>query len=134
MAGALVTLEESDVRHLPPLAQMLVALIGFPATIRLVELRPGVPLYIPMEITADHSIAAAIGLCAAEILVKNFPGETITPPNCKLALVKIRHRQIRRDRSNGFSQTEAALLYGLTPRQIRNIELGEEEDCNGRLF
>ncbi|MEW6562722.1 MAG: hypothetical protein AB1400_05750 [Pseudomonadota bacterium] len=135
MAESLVTLEEADIDDLPPFARELVVLIGFGATIRLIELRPGVPLYIPCEVHPDHSLALALGMNAAQALVKNYGGITITPPNCKVAMVKIRHRNILKTRAEGYSQTEAALLFGLTPRQIRNIESNlPEEDLNGSLF
>jgi hypothetical protein len=50
-------------------------------------------------------------------------------------LCKIRHRQIRQSRSEGYSQNEAALLYGITPRQIRNIDSAEPKpETNLRLF
>lgn len=135
MSESLITLEEVDVDDLPPLARELVALIGFAATIRLIELRPGIPTYIPSEMNPDHWLALDFGVTAATALVKNYGGLTITPPNCKVAMIKIRHRNIRKTRAGGYSQTETALLYGLTPRQIRNIESNEpEDDLNLSLF
>ena len=125
MAGTLIMLENVDIKDLPPLAQELVALIGFSATIRLVEWRPGVPIYIPQNIDTDHPLAHAVGMVGASALVTNYGGETITIPNCKRALCKIRHRQIVQSRAEGYSQTEAALLYGITPRQIRKVESAE---------
>jgi len=129
-------LHEVDVKYLPPLAQELVALIGFSATIHLVEARPGIPLFVPNVLHAEHYLIGVIGAKAAEALVKNYPGETITVPNCKLALVKIRQRNILKSRQDdGYSQTEAALLHGVTPRWVREIESREpEEEKNLRLF
>ena len=115
-------LEQADLADLPPFARELVALIGFGATIRLVEMRPGIPLYIPSTLRQDDPLALELSFGAATLLVKSYGGETITPPNCKGAMVKIRHRQIRKIRKEGYSQTQAALLFSLTPRQIRNIE------------
>lgn len=135
MAGALTLLEDADMKHLPPFAQELVALIGFGDAIRLVELRPGVPIYVPEKITSEHWLVVEFGMKAAEALAKNFGGLTITPPNCKLALVKIRQRQILNSRKNGCSQTEAAVLHGVTPRWISELESREpEEERNLRLF
>lgn len=136
MAGTLILLEDVDVKDLPPLAQDLVALIGFSATIRLVELRPGIPTFIPKSVPAtNHWMLCVLNGKAAEALVKHYGGETITVPNCKLALVKIRQRHILKSREDGYSQTEAALLHGVTPRWIRALESREpEEDRNGRLF
>ena len=135
MAGTLVSLEEVDVADLPPLARELVALVGFSATMQLVEMRPGIPLFIPNTMNAEHMLAGALGIKAAEALVKNFGGLTITVPNCKLALVKIRQRQILKSRDEGYSQTEAAVLHGVTPRWIRELESREpEEERNGSLF
>lgn len=134
MAGALISLEKVDVADLPPLAQELVRLIGFSATMRLVDLRPGLPIYIPKEASDVHALAV-IGMGAFKKLVEAFGGESVTVPNCKLALTKLRHRNARKLRAQGYSQTEVAHLTGITPRQVRNIESAEpKEDKNGRLF
>ncbi len=134
MAGTLISLEDVDVKDLPPFAQELVGVIGFSAMIRLVELRPGIPSFIPNVLPPDHWLRA-IGQKAAEAMVKQYGGDTISVPNCKWALVKIRQRQILKSREQGFSQTEAALLHGVTPRWIREIESREpQEDKNFRLF
>lgn len=135
MTNTLSLLKESDIADLPPFARELVILIGFGATICLIDMRPGCPLFIPNSMCPDHPIALAIGMYAASALVKNYGGSTITLPNCKNAMVKIRHRQIRKSRADGFSQTQAALIYNLTPRQIRNIESKRmKEDSTGSLF
>lgn len=96
---------------------------------RLIELNPGVPQYIPHCHNLDdaHSLVQALGMKTAATLSKQYGGENITLPNCKLALAKIRHRKIRQARQEGYSQTEAALLFGLTPRQIRNIDNAVEK-------
>ena len=118
MAGTLILLEDVDVQDLPPLAREMVALIGFGATIRLVEQRPGIPTFIPKSVPAtNHWMLCVLNGKAAE------------------ALVKIRQRHILKSREDGYSQTEAALLHGVTPRWIRALESREpEEDRNGRLF
>jgi hypothetical protein len=135
MAGALTLLEDADVKHLPPQAQELVSLIGFSETIRLVELRPGVPVYIPKTLPEDHWLAVELGKKSAEILVKHYGGLTLSVPNCKLALVKIRQRMILKSRQEGHSQTETALLHNVTPRWVSELESREpEEDLNLRLF
>lgn len=134
MAGTLISLEEVDIADLPPLAQELVRLIGFSATMRLVAEKPGLPTYIPKE-ASYHHVLAVIGMGAFKKLVEEYGGETITVPNCKLALTKLRHRNARKLRAQGYSQTEVAHLTGITPRQVRNIESAEPaEDLNGSLF
>jgi hypothetical protein len=135
MAGTLISLEDVDVNDLPPFARELVALIEFSATIRLVDARPGIPMFVPKTLPPDHWLIGVAGQKAAEALVKHFGGETITVPNCKLALVKIRQRQVVKSRDEGYSQTEAALLHGITPRWVRKIESREPEvEKNLRLF
>ena len=134
MAGALISLEEADIADLPPLAQELVRLIGFGATLRLIELRPGLPTYVPKEADDDHPLAT-IGMGAFKKLVDAFGGESVTVPNCKLATIRIRHRAARKLRAQGYSQTEVAHLTGITPRQVRNIESSQPpEEKNRRLF
>lgn len=135
MSDALHTLEEVDVKDLPPLAQELVALIGFSATIQLVEARPGIPTFIPKVLTPEHWLLGTLGQQQAEALVKHYGGDTITVPNCKLAMVKIRQRLIVQTRADGYSQTEAALLHGVTPRWVRELESRDPEpDRNLSLF
>ncbi|MEI7456567.1 MAG: hypothetical protein WCK93_07545 [Nitrosomonadales bacterium] len=135
MAEFSISLKEIDVVDLPPLAQELVALIGFGATISLIEARPGLPTYIPGVASADHALAKTIGMHTFALLVKNYGGEMLTLPNCKFALTKIRHKNVIKLRSTGYSQTEVAMLTGLTPRQIRNIEYNLPEECpTGSLF
>lgn len=134
MAGTLISLEEVDIADLPPLAQDLVRLIGFSATLRLVDMYPGLPCYVPKE-ASDHHKLAAISMGAFKKLVDEYGGESITVPNCKLATIKLRHRNARKLRAQGYSQTEVAHLTGITPRQVRNIESAEpKEDKNGSLF
>lgn len=135
MADSLITLENVELDDLPLLMLKLIRLIGFSAAIKLVALRPGIPTFIPTVMQPDHWLAQELGIFAASALVKNWPGATIVPPNCKMALIKLRHRQVLRSRAQGFSQTECAMLYGLTPRQIRNIESNlPEDDLNGSLL
>jgi hypothetical protein len=68
-------------------------------------------------------------------LVKRFRGDRITVPNCKRALEKIRQRGILKSREEGYTQNEAALLHGVTPRWVREIESREPEvEKNLRLF
>lgn len=62
MAESLITLEEVDVADLPPLAQDLVALIGFGATIRLIDARPGLPTYVPKVVSDSHFLSGIIGM------------------------------------------------------------------------
>jgi len=134
MAGPL-NLTQSDLHLLPPFAQELVTLVGFAAAIRLVELHPGIPFYVPETLTDDHWLVAEVGRKLADKLVWQYGGGTITPPNCKNALCKLRHRQIRAQRAAGLSQNEAARQYGMTPRGIRKVESkAPEEDRNGNLF
>jgi hypothetical protein len=134
MAGE-IELQDVNVKDLPPLAQDLVTLIGFDPTIRLVDARPGIPMFVPKMLPLDHWLIETLGKPAAEALVKHYGGETITPPNCKFALVKIRHRHILKSREDGLSQTETALIHGVTPRWVREVESREPvEERNGRLF
>ena len=134
MAGTLISLEEVDIVDLPPLARELVRLIGFSSTMRLVDLYPGLPCYVPKQASAEHKLAA-IGMGAFEKLVSAFGGETLTVPNCKLAMTKLRHRNARKLRAQGYTQTQVAHLTGITPRQVRNIEAMEVPvEKNGSLF
>lgn len=135
MADYKIALEEVDVGDLPPLAQELVVLIGFGAAIQLINYRPGLPIYIPVVACDTHHLADVIGMHSFALLVKNYGGDVLTPPNCKWAITRIRHRNVIKLRSSGYSQTEVAALAGLTPRQIRNIESNlPEDDRNGSLF
>jgi len=135
MADIKNALKDLCLDDLPLLAQELIALIGIGATMQLINHRPGLPIYIPVVASEAHDLAKILGMHVFAQLVKNYGGDTLTPPNCKIAFARVRHRNVLKLRNSGYSQTEVAGLTGLTPRQIRNIESAmPKEDLNLRLF
>jgi len=110
-----------DANDLPPRLAALAALIGLPATLRLVEARGGTRVYVPDVATVDHWIARLIGLPALQQLVSERPRDYIELDRATAALRAVRDRQIIADHAAGISTATLALENGLTQRQVFNI-------------
>jgi Mor family transcriptional regulator len=114
---------EIDTDLLPPILQNIVAGIGLPLTMKLVQARGGVRLYVPkLELEDDHYLVQLLGREAAEKLQSMFGGdEHFDLPKAERALRAVRDTEIRRRRIKGESVRSLALEYGLTERQIYAI-------------
>lgn len=118
---------------LPESLREIVALIGLPATLQLVERFGGlIALYVPTEIGPEHQIAIAIGISAARKLAAHYGGDCVRNiPRCAAGLRRIRNDDIRARRAAGVSAARLALSFGLTERQIWSI-LNEADTGNGK--
>lgn len=116
---------------LPRSLRDVVALIGLPATLLLVERFGGlIALYVPTDIGPEHSISVAIGAPAARKLAARYGGDCIRNiPRCAAGLRRIRNTDIRARRAKGESAARLALAFGLTERQIWSI-LNETDTGN----
>ena len=106
---------------LPPRLAALAALIGLPATLRLVEARGGTRIYVPDEASNDHWLARLIGLPALQHLVAQHARDYLELDRGASALRAVRDRQIVADAQGGASTATLALECGLTQRQVFNI-------------
>lgn len=111
------------VTDLPQTTRDQVALIGLPATVRLVEAMPGLRFPVPKGCDGERfdQLVEACGLKAAKALVKAYGGTLLYVASCKDALRLARNRQIVAEYNAGSSVTDLALFYKLSYRQIETI-------------
>ncbi len=116
---------------LPESLHDVVELIGFTATLKLVEHYGGlIALYVPREIEPDHHLARNLGLASARKLASHYGTDTLRNiPRCVNGLRRIRDEEIRARRGEGAARL--ALEYGLTERQIWTI-LAEDDETDAR--
>lgn len=107
---------------LPPVLQDLVALIGLPLTMKLVDKHGGTRLFVPkLGAAADHPLAQLLGPQAAHKLVQSYGGEEhFDIPLAMRALKAVRNAQIRAQRPH-TSASRLAREHHTTERNIRLI-------------
>jgi hypothetical protein len=82
------------IEHLPKSAQNLIALIGLPATLRLVDTHGGSTVYLYNSSTSMERMMATVGLDNAMVLLKFYDNSPFTVPMCMLALKAVRNAEI----------------------------------------
>lgn len=121
---------EPDVSHLPDSAQRLVALIGLPATVVLVEKHGGKELTLYARGDSVKRLGEVIGQQAAERLHDYFGSEPFGVPRCTAALKALRNTKIHAayDQMTGPAGLSGRTAihaivdqFGLTERQIWRI-------------
>ena len=124
--------------YLPPKARELAADIGLAATLRLVEWRGGVGIYVPTpeRLTHDHPLVEQIGWDAALILAKKYLGAYTEVPRCSSSLQAALRDQIVARRAAGESAASVALDVGIWERSVRRIctAARARDDSQGDLF
>lgn len=89
----------------------LIEVIGMPAAILLSEAFPGVRVFVPVTIAADHPIATAIGVDVAAKLSKRYGSDILIVP--KRAMRQKRNARLVEEYLGGASARELALRYRL---------------------
>lgn len=120
--------------HLPPSLAELVRLIGFPATLKLVERFGGCRLYVPLEqhLTEQHAIVRAIGRDAARKLARDRKTETLEIPRAA-AYLRVVRDTIMREQYETRSTAALAREYGMTRRNVF-YRVGAANDTQDDLF
>lgn len=116
--------------HLPPSLADLVRLIGFTATLKLVERFGGGRLYVPLEqhLTEQHAIVRAIGKDAARKLARDRKGEILEIPRA-VAYMRVVRDAIIREQYQTQSASALAREYGMTRRNVFYL-VGAANDAN----
>lgn len=124
-----------DVDLLPPSLQDIVALIGLPLTMKLVEKHGGTRLFVPkLGVAPDHALAELLGPRAAQKLVDHYGGEEhFDIPLALRAIKAVRNQQIRARRPHTSARL-LALEWRTTERNIRLICGEIEDDSQTALF
>jgi hypothetical protein len=84
----------SDLSHLPSSAQKLIALIGLPSTLRLVDVHGGCTLNLYNSENSLERMAETVGREAAVVLFKFYGNAPFTVPLCHRALKIVRNAEI----------------------------------------
>lgn len=112
----------------------LTEIIGQQATFRLMQLHGGTRIYIPeaRHCGERHYLAVAIGHDQLLALAREFGGDRVEVPVGLYAVKKARNAEILERHRDGATQSELALHFGITERQVRNILAGRDvlEDPN----
>lgn len=121
--------------YLPKSLADLVKLMGFQATLKLVERFGGLPLYVPREehLNEEHGIVAAIGAEAARKLSRDRGTETLEIPRAAAYLRRVRD-QLMREKYETNSASELAREFGMTRRNVFYRVGADEDDDQGDLF
>ena len=96
------------------LSETLLALLGADSFVALAEAFGGTRLYVPHGIDADHEIAQAIGMDAAQELSRRY-----APDQLRIPLA--REARARHYRAQGLSHAQIARKLGLTETAIDKI-------------
>lgn len=121
---------QPDLSHLPQSAQLMVGVIGLPATVLFVERFGGKTLSLHRRGDSVKRLASVIGAAAADALFDCYGSDTIVVPRCTAALKSLRNEKILAefDRITGPERqtTRVAIHsivdhFGLTERQIWRI-------------
>jgi hypothetical protein len=109
-------------RHLPDSIQEMAEVIGFSATLKIVEERGGITLCVPTKVKADNWLTQLIGLEAMKNLVSYYNGEEIEIPRCAAAIKAAQDQVIYERIKEGASQAKLAREFGYTERGIRLLK------------
>lgn len=103
------------------------AAIGTTATLRLLAVFGGTRLYIPEDIDAEHVIARAIGLPAAQRLAEAFAREQIELNDAEEFHRLQRVRRVAGLLRAGTPPRDVAMLVGVSTKQVARYR-GEAEE------
>ncbi|KUY80122.1 MULTISPECIES: Mor transcription activator family protein [unclassified Burkholderia] len=122
------------VEHLlPDVVKTMIKLIGWPATIRLIEQLGGTNFPIAMRRSRRgeiryEALAEIVGTDAADLLTTHFGGDVLCVPLCKVAIRELQHRSIRaefdaltREHPANHAATQLARRHRMTERHIWRI-------------
>lgn len=126
-------MKKSEESVMPQSIQEIEQLIGTKATLLLVERFGGIRFYVPQTITSDHELARLIGIDAAQKLTKHYGGGRYEVPRLSQANLDRRNIEIK-NQYRFFSQSQLAVKFGLTQRQVRNIVGTGKNDDQMELF
>ena len=122
--------EPVDERLLPPQIRRMIAAIGLPLTLHLLELRGGTRLALPLADARrkHYELADLIGAAPSRAFYREFGGKGvrfIQLPKADKILRQARDAAIRQD-CRTDSVSTVALRYRLTMRQVQNIKQSED--------
>lgn len=106
---------------LPPRLREIARVAGVDAALQISQGWPGVRLYIPQRMHAQHPIALAIGLDSARKLAREMGDQTVSIPRGVSYRRQLRNALIISAYQGGRSARELALEYGLHEAYIYTL-------------
>lgn len=103
--------------QLPPVARDVAALIGLPATLRLIDKHGGLRVFVPMAPPPGHPLAELLGMAAADKLARAYGGGDIEVPRVPLR----RHAVLIAAFEAGRSYSQLAREHNMTLRNVKLI-------------
>jgi hypothetical protein len=88
---------------------------------KLLEVRGGTVLHVPVVAAADHQLRKLIGDEGFELLVKEYAGEQLQLAKNDALARQLRHRYVQELRDQGDKIYQVALKTGYTSRHVINI-------------
>lgn len=85
---------QTDLSHLPTTAQKLVAVVGLPCALRLLDAYGGRTVNLYNSENSLEKMAALIGRDASEKLLKFFGNAPFTVPLCQQAMRLVRNKEV----------------------------------------
>ncbi|MBF0417011.1 MAG: hypothetical protein HQL86_02025 [Magnetococcales bacterium] len=107
--------------ELPESLREIRDVIGWPATMALVNAMGGLKVIVPKKLTLDHLLVGILGWEAASKLSEVYAGEVIKIPRAISALRCLRDREILRRYDDGEKAAALAREYQLDLRTIERI-------------
>ena len=139
MDTSLLASAEIDIRSLPPQMRRLIDLIGFDATMKLLQARGGCKVHIPKTPTKGRVLAKIIGLQALTALCDHFGDEQLELPKDDKPIIQARNAAVVKRRADGASHSELAVEFNITRRWSIEICKAYEQEVQvksrqGKLF
>lgn len=113
--------QQDDTRPLARSMQPIVEAIGFDAALRLSSHFGGTRVLVLADPHERDNVTRVIGIIAARALVASIGAGVLEIPRCMAWLLARRNEEIIARSLSGETQSDLALRFTLTERQIRNI-------------
>lgn len=120
------SLQDVNLHLLPPQLKVLVRLMGLQPAMRLVEMRGGTRMIVPVHCRAEHWLNDVVGPVAFAALVADSAGVVMDLPKYDAVLRQWRHQQVH-ELSRHLTDGEVALRTGYTRRHVINIRQAEAQ-------
>lgn len=116
-----------NLQLLPPQLRMLVRIMGEQPAFKLVEVRGGTPIVVPVKVSPDHWLMDIVGPQAFAALVNEMAGMTTDLPKADAIFRQWRHQRVHALVGGRMTDAEIALATGYTRRHVINIRQAEAE-------
>ena len=129
---------------LPEVVLDIAELVGYKTALQLVQALGGIDFAMPTgdaDSYREQQLINAVGVEAAELIIKRYGGERLYIPRCQAAFIQLRNQEFRQAVmmavANGETQTTAihryAPQYGFTERWAYTVLAEENKRADTQL-